>query len=212
MNQKSSLSLFGKNSQERVKNAIISLNKGQGIILIDDVNRENEGDLIFSCTSLTVEQIALTIRYGSGIICLCITEARRQQLELPMMVKNNTSTFQTNFTVSIEAAQGVSTGVSAQDRLTTIYTATSDHAKPSDLNRPGHIFPLLSHQEGLSVRRGHTEATIQLMHLAKLKPTGILCELTNDDGSMSRTPEIIRFAQLKKITVITMEDLINYIK
>src|SRR5580765_3836583 len=135
MNQKSLLSLFGKNSQERIKNGIISLKKGQGIILIDDINRENEGDLIFGCESLTVEQIALTIRYGSGIICLCITESRRQQLELPMMVKNNTSAFKTNFTVSIEAAKGVSTGVSAKDRLTTIQTATSERAKPHDLNR-----------------------------------------------------------------------------
>jgi 3,4-dihydroxy 2-butanone 4-phosphate synthase len=209
MNQ-SLLNKFG-NSKERVKNAIYSLKQGKGIILLDDVSRENEGDLIFGCELLTVEQVALTIRYGSGIVCLCITESKRKELELPMMVENNTSKFGTNFTVTIEAAHGVSTGVSAQDRLTTIHAATSDSAKPSDLNRPGHVFPIQAHKKGLLKRKGHTEATIELMNISGLQPTGILCELTNRDGSMARTPEIISFAKLKKMTVLTIEDLINHI-
>lgn len=209
MNQ-SLLYEFG-NKKQRVKNAIRSLKQGKGIILLDDVDRENEGDLIFGCESLTVEQVALTIRYGSGIVCLCITESKRKQLALPMMVKNNTSKFSTNFTVTIEAAQGVSTGVSAKDRLTTILTATSDKAKPSDLNRPGHVFPLRAHQQGLLKRKGHTEATIELMNISGLKPNGILCELTNSDGSMAKINEITHFAKLKNMTVLTIEDLINYI-
>ncbi|HXK00316.1 MAG TPA: 3,4-dihydroxy-2-butanone-4-phosphate synthase [Buchnera sp. (in: enterobacteria)] len=204
------LNKFG-NSKERVKNAVYSLKKGQGIILLDDMSRENEGDLIFGCESLTVEQVALTIRYGSGIVCLCITESKRKELELPMMVKNNTNKFGTNFTVTIEAANGVSTGVSAQDRLTTIHTAASDSAKPNDLNRPGHVFPIQAHKKGLLKRKGHTEATIELMNLSGLKPTGILCELTNRDGSMAKMPEIISFSKSKKMTVLTIEDLINYI-
>ncbi|CAL4042144.1 3,4-dihydroxy-2-butanone-4-phosphate synthase [Buchnera aphidicola] len=209
MNQ-SLLCKFG-NTKERVENAIYALQRGQGILLLDDIGRENEGDLIFGCELLTVEQVALSIRYGSGIVCLCITESTRKKLELPMMVKKNTSKFGTNFTVTIEAAKGVSTGVSAQDRLTTINTAISEKAKPSDLNYPGHVFPLRADQNGLLKRKGHTEATIELMNLSGLKPHGILCELTNSDGSMAKTPEIVQFAKSKKMTVLTIEDLINYI-
>lgn len=127
---------------ERVERAIEALRNGRGVMVLDDENRENEGDMIFAAETMTVEQMALTIRHGSGIVCLCLTEERRQQLELPMMVTNNSSQFQTAFTVTIEAAQGVTTGVSASDRLTTIRAAVADNAKPSDLNRPGHVFPL----------------------------------------------------------------------
>ncbi|QFQ31913.1 3,4-dihydroxy-2-butanone-4-phosphate synthase [Buchnera aphidicola] len=202
---------FG-NPIERVEKAILALRSGQGIIILDDENRENEGDLVFSCEKMTVEQMALTIRYGSGIVCLCITESQRKKLNLPMMVKNNTSTYQTAFTVTIEAAKGVSTGVSAKDRLTTIRAAIADNAKPSDLNRPGHIFPLRANTGGLLARAGHTEAAIEIVSLAGFKPAGVICELTNKDGSMSRAPEIITFSKEKHMTILTIKDLILYIQ
>lgn len=159
---------------ERVERALEALRNGRGVMVLDDENRENEGDMIFAAETMTVEQMALTIRHGSGIVCLCLTEDRRQQLELPMMVTNNSSQFQTAFTVTIEAAQGVTTGVSASDRLTTIRAAIADNAKPSDLNRPGHVFPLRAQPGGVLSRRGHTEATIDLVAMAGFKPAGVL--------------------------------------
>jgi 3,4-dihydroxy 2-butanone 4-phosphate synthase len=195
---------------ERVERALEALRNGRGVMVLDDENRENEGDMIFAAETMTVEQMALTIRHGSGIVCLCLTEDRRQQLELPMMVTNNSSQFQTAFTVTIEAAQGVTTGVSASDRLTTIRAAIADNAKPSDLNRPGHVFPLRAQPGGVLSRRGHTEATIDLVAMAGFKPAGVLCELTNDDGSMAHAPEVILFAKQHGMTVLTIEDLVAY--
>ncbi len=203
------LSEFGT-PEQRVERAIASLRNGRGVMVLDDEKRENEGDMIFAAETMTVEQMALSIRHGSGIVCLCITEERRQQLELPMMVENNTSAYGTGFTVTIEAAQGVSTGVSAKDRLTTIRTAIADGAKPGDLNRPGHVFPLRASENGVLARGGHTEATIDLMTLAGFKPVGVLCELTNEDGSMAHAPEVITFARQHGMAVVTIEDLIAY--
>lgn len=203
------LSEFG-NSTERVERALDALRHGRGVLVLDDEDRENEGDMIFSAENMTVEQMALTIRHGSGIVCLCLTEERRQQLELPMMVEKNSSHYQTAFTVTIEAAEGVTTGVSASDRLTTIRAATADNAKPSDLNRPGHVFPLRAQPGGVLTRGGHTEATVDLMTLAGLKPFGVLCELTNDDGSMAHAPEVIVFAKQHDMPVLTIEDLVAY--
>ena len=203
------LSDFGT-PEERVERALDALRNGRGVMVLDDENRENEGDMIFAAETMTVEQMALTIRHGSGIVCLCITEDRRQQLELPMMVTNNSSQFQTAFTVTIEAAQGVTTGVSAGDRLTTIRAAIADGAKPSDLNRPGHVFPLRAQPGGVLNRRGHTEATIDLVSMAGFKPAGVLCELTNDDGSMAHAPEVITFAKQHDMVVLTIEDLVTY--
>ncbi|MFT2794361.1 3,4-dihydroxy-2-butanone-4-phosphate synthase [Serratia sp. N21D137] len=203
------LSDFGT-PEERVERALDALRNGRGVMVLDDENRENEGDMIFAAETMTVEQMALTIRHGSGIVCLCITEDRRQQLELPMMVTNNSSQFQTAFTVTIEAAQGVTTGVSASDRLTTIRAAIADGAKPSDLNRPGHVFPLRAQPGGVLNRRGHTEATIDLVSMAGFKPAGVLCELTNDDGSMADAPEVITFAKQHDMVVLTIEDLVAY--
>ncbi|RLM04928.1 3,4-dihydroxy-2-butanone-4-phosphate synthase [Gibbsiella quercinecans] len=203
------LSDFGTPT-ERVERALDALRNGRGVMVLDDENRENEGDMIFAAETMTVEQMALTIRHGSGIVCLCITEERRQQLELPMMVANNSSHFQTAFTVTIEAAQGVTTGVSAADRLTTIRAAIADNAAPSDLNRPGHVFPLRAQPGGVLNRRGHTEATIELVSMAGFKPAGVLCELTNDDGSMAHAPEVIEFAKQHDMLVLTIEDLVAY--
>lgn len=205
------LSEFGTPTK-RIKNAILALKLGKGIMLLDDQNRENEGDLVFPSETITIEQMALTIRYGSGIVCLCITEKRRQQLELPMMVKNNTSAYGTGFTVTVEAKNGVSTGVSAKDRLTTIFAASADNAKPSDLNRPGHVFPIRAHTDGILARKGHTEGSLKLMELAGFKPISIICELTNKDGTMARTPQVVHFAKQHNMPLLTIDDIIQYIK
>lgn len=210
MNQ-SLLSEFGT-PIERIARAITALRNGQGVMVLDDENRENEGDMIFAAETMTVEQMALTIRHGSGIVCLCLTDQRRKQLELPMMVENNSSHYHTNFTVSIEAAVGVTTGVSAADRITTIRAAIADDARPSDLNRPGHVFPLSGQPGGVFTRRGHTEATIDLVSLAGLRPYGVLCELTNDDGNMARALETIAFAKANNMPVVTIEDLVAYLQ
>ena len=203
------LSSFGT-SFDRVENALIALREGRGAMVLDDEDRENEGDMIFAAENMTVEQMALTIRHGSGIVCLCLTDERRKQLELPMMVENNTSAYGTGFTVTIEAAHGVTTGVSAADRLTTVRAAIADNAKPSDLNRPGHVFPLRAQPGGVLTRGGHTEATIDLVSLAGFKPAGVLCELTNDDGTMARAPECIKFAKEHNMALVTIEDLVAY--
>lgn len=203
------LSEFG-NPFERVELALEALRAGKGVMVLDDEDRENEGDMVFAAETMTTEQMAMSIRHGSGIVCLCITEERRQQLDLPMMVENNTSHFHTAFTVTIEAAQGVTTGVSASDRLTTVRAAVADNAKPSDLNRPGHVFPLRAQPGGVLTRGGHTEASIDLATLAGFKPVAVLCELTNDDGTMARAPEVITFAKKHNMPVLTIEDLVSY--
>lgn len=203
------LSHYGSAFQ-RVDSAIAALRDGRGVMVLDDENRENEGDMVFAAETMTVEQMALTIRHGSGIVCLCITEERRQQLCLPMMVEHNTSTYGTGFTVSVEAAQGVTTGVSAADRVTTIRAAIATNAVPEDLHHPGHIFPLRAQPGGVLSRCGHTEATIDLVTLAGFTPAGVLCELTNDDGSMARAEQCIRFAEQHQMAVVTIEDLVKY--
>lgn len=208
MNQ-SLLSSFG-NSTERVERAITAFKQGKGVLVLDDEDRENEGDLIFPAETITVPQMAQLIRHGSGIVCLCITDALCQQLDLPPMVKNNTSVNKTAFTVTIEAAQGVSTGVSAADRVTTIKTAIADGAKPEHLSRPGHVFPLRAAESGVLARRGHTEAAVDLARMAGFKPAGVICEITNDDGTMARAPELVSFAQKMGFAVVTIEDLVAY--
>lgn len=196
--------------EQRVERALAALREGRGVMVLDNEDRENEGDMIFAAETITTEQMALTIRHGSGIVCLCITEERRQQLALPMMVENNNSAFGTGFTVTIEAAEGVTTGVSAQDRVTTIRAAIADDATPGDLNRPGHVFPLRAREGGVLTRGGHTEATIDLVTLAGFKPAGVLCELTNDDGTMARAPEVVAFANAQGMPTVTIDDLIAY--
>ncbi|MFP4769669.1 3,4-dihydroxy-2-butanone-4-phosphate synthase [Pasteurella multocida] len=184
--------------------------QGNGVLVLDDEDRENEGDLIFPAETITVEQMTMLIRYGSGIVCLCLSDEICQQLDLPPMVTENTSVNKTAFTVTIEAAKGVSTGVSATDRVTTIRAAVADNAKPSDLSRPGHIFPLRAMTGGVLKRRGHTEASVDLARLAGYKAAGVICEITNDDGSMARAPEIVTFAQKFGFPVVTIEDLVAY--
>lgn len=209
MNQSSLLAEFG-DPITRVENALTALKQGRGVLLLDDEDRENEGDIIYSVESLTTQQMALMIRECSGIVCLCLPEEHADRLELPPMALHNNSANQTAFTVSIEAKVGVTTGVSAQDRVTTIKTAASPTAKPSDLARPGHVFPLRARSGGVFTRRGHTEGTVDLMQMAQLQPAGILCEVTNPDGSMAKTPQIIAFSKLHNMPVLTIEDIVLF--
>ncbi|OZG73909.1 3,4-dihydroxy-2-butanone-4-phosphate synthase [Hahella sp. CCB-MM4] len=210
MNQPTSLLASFGNPTTRVENALTALRHGQGILLVDDENRENEGDLIFSAESITESQMAMLIRECSGIVCLCLTDEVIKRLQLPMMVTHNSSKNGTAFTVSIEARKGVSTGVSAADRVTTIRTAIAGDSQPEDLAHPGHVFPLRAQPGGVLTRRGHTEGTVDLMRLAGLQPSGVLCELTNPDGTMARLPEIIEFARQHEMPVLTIEDLVRY--
>ncbi len=211
MNQTSPsfLSRFG-DACTRVTSAIEALQSGQGVLLVDDEDRENEGDLVFSAETITTEQMAMMIRECSGIVCLCLSDETVRRLRLPMMVSDNTSRNGTAFTVSIEARAGVTTGVSAADRVTTIRTAIADECSPDDLARPGHVFPLRAQPGGVLTRRGHTEGTIDLMRLAGLRPAGVLCELTNPDGSMARLPEVVAFAERQRMPVLSIADLVGY--
>ena len=208
MNQ-SLLSRFG-DAPARVENALETLARGNGVLVSDDEQRENEGDLIFAAETLTEAQMAMLIRECSGIVCLCLTGERIRQLDLPLMVEKNSSRYGTAFTVSVEAACGVTTGVSARDRVTTVRAAIADDARPEDLHRPGHVFPLRARPGGVLERPGHTEATVDLMRLAGLRPCGVLCELTNPDGTMARQPEIVAFAELHRFAVCTVSDLVDY--
>jgi 3,4-dihydroxy 2-butanone 4-phosphate synthase len=197
-------------SFEQVQQALDSLRHGRGVLVVDDEQRENEGDLIFSAQHLTETQMAMLIRECSGIVCLCLPEEKVRALDLPPMVDRNSSRYGTAFTVTIEAAVGVTTGVSARDRLTTVRAAIADDAKPEDLNRPGHMFPLQARPGGVLEREGHTEATVDLMRLAGLKPYGVLCELTNPDGSMARLPEIMSFSWKHDLPVLSVQALVQY--
>jgi len=206
------LQTISNDSQERLEKALLHLQNGNGIILIDDKFRENEGDLIFSAHNMTINHMALMIRKCSGIICLCLTNEKADLLNLPYMVKENTSNFQTPFTITIEAKEGVTTGVSAKDRLKTIKVACSENAKSNDLAKPGHIFPLRANNNGVLERKGHTEGSVDLMKLAGLKPEAVLCELMNDDGTMAKTDTIIQFANEHDLIVLSIQDIIHYRK
>ena len=201
---------FGIDYKARVEKAISYLQAGKGILLVDDENRENEGDIIYSAEKMTVKDMALMIRECSGIVCLCLTPEKCDSLGLRQMVGENTSKNQTAFTISIEAREGVTTGVSAADRLQTIKTAIAPDAKPEDLSHPGHVFPLQAKKNGVLERRGHTEGSVDLVKLAGLGDTAVLCELTNEDGTMARLPEIIRFATLHDMTVVSVDDICKY--
>jgi 3,4-dihydroxy 2-butanone 4-phosphate synthase len=206
------ISDFGSNYKERVENAVKTLQDGKGIMLVDDEDRENEGDIIYAAKNMTSKDMALMIRECSGIVCLCLTPEKSAKLELHQMVENNNCKNLTAFTISIEAKEGVTTGVSAKDRLQTIKTAISKTAIPSDLAHPGHVFPLTAKKEGVYERRGHTEGSIDLVKLSGLGECSVLCELTNEDGTMARLKEVINFAEKHDMTVVTIEDIYQYRK
>ncbi|WP_414041518.1 3,4-dihydroxy-2-butanone-4-phosphate synthase [Acidithiobacillus sp. M4-SHS-6] len=191
--------------------ALEAVRCGRPVILKDDADRENEGDLIIAAECITEESMAMLIRECSGIVCLCLPPEHLARLDLPQMVPNNQSRYGTAFTISIEAREGVSTGVSAADRVRTIRAAIHSDAKPQDLASPGHVFPLRAHPDGLRGRRGHTEGSVELARLAGLAPAAVLCELMNPDGSMARGADIARFATLHDLPVITMEDVVGMV-
>jgi 3,4-dihydroxy 2-butanone 4-phosphate synthase / GTP cyclohydrolase II len=193
-----------------IEEAIEDIRRGRMVILMDDKNRENEGDLCMAAEKVTPEAINFMARYGRGLICLTLTEERVKYLGLPMMVSENTSPFGTAFTVSIDGAEKVTTGISAADRAHTIQAAIADDAVPDDLVTPGHIFPLRARDGGVLVRAGQTEGSVDLARLGGLKPSGVICEVMNDDGSMARLPDIEKFAAEHGLKVVTIADLIQY--
>jgi len=195
---------------ELVKSRIKDIRAGRMVILVDDEDRENEGDPTMSAEKVTPEAINFMAKYGRGLICLSMTGEKLDSLDLPLMINNNTSQFQTGFTVSIEARCGVTTGISAADRATTLHTAINDNAKPIDLVRPGHVFPLRAGEGGVMVRAGQTEGSVDLARLAGLKSAGAICEIMNDDGTMARMPSLEKVSKEHGIGICTIADLIEY--
>jgi len=189
---------------------IAEIRAGRMVVLVDEEDRENEGDLLIAAEHATAEAINFMARYGRGLICLTLTEERCRQLNLPLMVSNNRSPLGTNFTVSIEAAEGVTTGISAADRATTVRAAMRPDAGPRDLVQPGHIFPLMAQEGGVLVRAGHTEAGCDLARLAGLQPASVICEILKDDGEMARLPDLIPFAAQHGLKIGTITDLIQH--
>jgi 3,4-dihydroxy 2-butanone 4-phosphate synthase/GTP cyclohydrolase II len=193
-----------------IDEAIDDIAKGKMVILVDDEERENEGDLCMAAEKVTPEAINFMARYGRGLICLSLKPSRVEELKLPMMTDENTSPFGTAFTVSIEAKKGVTTGISAADRAKTIHTAIDQKTRPEDLARPGHVFPLKARAGGVLQRAGQTEGSVDLARLARLYPAGVICEIMNDDGTMARVPELMEFAKKHNLKMITIKDLIKY--
>ena len=193
-----------------IDEAIEDMAKGKIVVLVDDEDRENEGDLCMAAVKVTPEAVNFMARYGRGLICLSLTPERVEELNLPMMTEDNTSPFGTAFTVSVEAKKGVTTGISAADRATTIRTAIDPKVRPEDLVRPGHVFPLRARPGGVLQRAGQTEGSVDLARLSGLYPAGVICEIMNDDGSMARVPELIEFANKQNLKIVTIKDLIKY--
>ncbi|MGD8251858.1 MAG: bifunctional 3,4-dihydroxy-2-butanone-4-phosphate synthase/GTP cyclohydrolase II [Desulfobacterales bacterium] len=193
-----------------VEQAIEDISQGKMVILVDDEDRENEGDLTMAAEMVTPEAINFMAKFGRGLICLSLTPEKANSLDLPLMVNHNTSQFETGFTVSIEARCGVTTGISAADRATTIKAAVRDGATPRDLVRPGHIFPLRARRGGVMVRTGQTEGSVDLARLAGLKPAGVICEIMDEDGTMARMPSLEQFSNTHGIGIVTIEDLVEY--
>jgi 3,4-dihydroxy 2-butanone 4-phosphate synthase/GTP cyclohydrolase II len=193
-----------------VERALQEVSSGRLIIIVDDEDRENEGDLMVAAEKITPEIINFMSRYGRGLICLPLTKNRLEELRLPLMVRENTSRFETAFTVSVDAKAGVSTGISAFDRARTIQVAIDPEAEPSDLVRPGHIFPLEAREGGVLARAGQTEAAVDLARLAGLAPAGVICEILNEDGTMARIPQLEIFSLEHGIPILTIADLIKY--
>ena len=198
------------NTLASTEEIIAELSAGKMVILVDEEDRENEGDLVLAADHVTAEAVNFMAKHGRGLICLTLTRERCQQLNLPLMVRDNGTSMGTNFTVSIEAATGVTTGISAADRALTIKTAVAPNAKPSDLVQPGHIFPLMAQPGGVLIRSGHTEAGCDLAAMAGCSPTSVICEIMKDDGSMARLPDLLEFAKEHQLKIGSIADLIQY--
>ena len=202
----------GSHAVERVERAIAYLRAGKMVILTDDEDRENEGDLCMAAEKVTPAAVNFMATHGRGLVCLSLTEEKVRQLRLPLMVDvaSNSSSFGTAFTISLEAREGVSTGISAKDRAHTILTAVKDGARPEDLARPGHVFPLRARKGGVLVRAGQTEGSVDLARLAGMKPAGVICEVMNDDGTMARMPQLEVLSHAHDIPIVSVADLISY--
>jgi 3,4-dihydroxy 2-butanone 4-phosphate synthase / GTP cyclohydrolase II len=194
----------------RIEDAIEAIRAGKMIIIVDDADRENEGDLTIAAEKITPEAINFMARYGRGLICLSMTPERLDELEIPLMVSQNSSRFDTGFCVTIEAKHRTSTGISASDRAATVLAAIDPETQPADLARPGHMFPLRSRTGGVLVRTGQTEAAVDLARIAGLYPAGVICEVMNEDGTMARVPQLARFAKRHGLLMVTVADLIKY--
>ena len=194
----------------KVREAIDDIRKGRMLILVDDEDRENEGDFCFAAEHVTPEKINFMAKHGRGLVCLSMTDERLHQLDFPMMVEKNTSRFETAFTVSVDASKGITTGISAYDRAHTIRLVADDKAKPDDFVRPGHIFPLRAKPGGVLVRTGQTEGSVDLARLAGLKPAAVICEIMNDDGTMARMPDLEVFAEKHHMKIVAIKDLVAY--
>lgn len=195
---------------DSIHSVITDIANGKMVIIVDDENRENEGDLIMAAEKVRPEDINFMARFGRGLICLTLTESRCRELRLPLMVESTYRDRRTNFTVSVEAAEGVTTGISAQDRAHTIRTVVSPNARPEDLRQPGHVFPLMAQPGGVLTRAGHTEAGCDLARLAGLQAASVIVEIMNDDGSMARRADLIRFAENHQLRIGTIADLIRH--
>ena len=194
----------------KIEDAIKAIAAGEMVIVVDDEDRENEGDLIFASEDATAEKIAFMMNKARGLICIAMEGARLDELDLPLMVPNNTESMKTAFTVSVDYIPGTSTGISAADRALTVKALVDPAARPEEFARPGHIFPLRANPEGVIGRTGHTEAAVDLCRLAGKLPAGVICEISNDDGTMARLADLERFAEQHGLLVVTIKDLVEY--
>lgn len=194
-----------------IENAIAAIARGEMVIVVDDEGRENEGDIVFASQDVSTEKIAFMMNKARGLICVSVEGARLDELDLPLMVPNNTEMLKTAFTVSIDYLPGTTTGISAADRAATIRALIDPATRPEELARPGHVFPLRAHPRGVLGRPGHTEAAIDLCRLAGKYPSGVICEVAKDDGSMTRLPDLERFSAEHGLVVVTIEDLIAHL-
>lgn len=194
-----------------IEDAISAIASGQMVVVVDDQNRENEGDIVVAADAVTPEAIAFMMTHARGLVCIAMEGERLDALDIPLMVPNNTELHKTAFTVSVDYLKGTTTGISAADRAATVRALVDDRAKPDEFARPGHIFPLRANPRGVLGRPGHTEAAVDLARLAGRVPAGVICEVANDDGTMSRLPELTLFAERHNLPLVTIEDLVAYL-
>ncbi|MGO7035921.1 3,4-dihydroxy-2-butanone-4-phosphate synthase [Rhizobium ruizarguesonis] len=196
----------------RIEDAISAIASGKMVVVVDDQNRENEGDIVVAADAVTPETIAFMMNHARGLVCIAMEGERLDALDIPLMVPNNTESHKTAFTVSVDYLKGTTTGISAADRAATVRALVDDRAKPAEFARPGHIFPLRANPRGVLGRPGHTEAAVDLARLAGKTPAGVICEVANDDGTMSRLPELTLFAERHNLPLVTIEDLVAYLE
>ncbi|UXS31985.1 3,4-dihydroxy-2-butanone-4-phosphate synthase [Agrobacterium tumefaciens] len=196
----------------RIEDAIEAISRGEMVIVVDDEDRENEGDIIAASDSITPQQIAFMMNHARGLICVAMPGERLDALDIPLMVSRNTESLKTAFTVSVDYIPGTTTGISAADRAETVHALVSEGSRPEDFARPGHIFPLRANPQGVLGRTGHTEAAVDLCRLAGKFPSGTICEIANDDGTMARLPQLEVFAERHGLLVVTIKDLVAYLK